>query len=84
MLAELIDVPGLGIDGRVGKIANLHVIDHASNGWIQASLMRNHETNFLGLKSGDRIQVERSQPDPLLWRGIDSWSQNVSHQRRSR
>ena len=39
MLAELVDVPGVGVDGRVGEIANLHVIDHASNEGIHPSLM---------------------------------------------
>ena len=63
MLAELVDVPGLGVDGGVGEIANLHVIDHASIEWIQASLMRDHETNVLGLNSGGTIQDERSQHD---------------------
>ncbi len=63
VLAELVDMPGVGIDGGVGEIANLHVIDHASNEGIHPSLMWNHETNFLGLKSGRTIQDERSQPD---------------------
>ena len=63
MLAELIQVPGAGVHGGVGEIADLHVIDHACNEGIHPSLMWNHETNFLGLKSGRTIQDERSQPD---------------------
>ena len=63
MLAELADVPGVGVDGGVGEIANLHVIEHPSNEGIHPSLMRDHGTNFLGLKSGGTIQDERNQHD---------------------
>ena len=40
VLAELIDVPGVGVDSAVGKVADLHVFGHALDVRVHATLVR--------------------------------------------
>ena len=40
--AELVDVPGVGVDGVGGEVANLHVLGHAVDVRVAAAIKRCH------------------------------------------
>jgi hypothetical protein len=47
VLAELVDVPGVGVDGAGRKVADLHVFSHAVDERIASAFKRRHRTGLL-------------------------------------
>ena len=41
-LAELVDVIGVGVDGTVGEVSQLHIFGHALDVRVESSLVRRH------------------------------------------
>jgi hypothetical protein len=42
MVAELVDVVGVRVDGRLSEVPQLHALSHAANKLIHAMLIRRH------------------------------------------